>query len=305
MAIILNNTFFRISNGSFASTEIAPVIPGLLDIYTGSNAAYSLRKLSVNATNCIQVQRSSDNSTLDIGFQSDGVLDTGSLLSFVGGNTGYVKTWYDQSGTGNDLVPFDGLTPTKWPTIVSAGTLETLNGKPSLLFSGGQTLVTATSGQSFTSGSSGLWFQFAVANSTDTSQARLICKIGNAVVVAQTIRRNTTTFLESLGYNTAAAATTDSNGVSPGSAQFLAYAQRTSTNVEIFMNNTSNGATTVTGTPQSETPSVFVLGSFNPSTITNAWIGDIQEVIHYPLDLTINPYQNDVSLDINAYYGIY
>ena len=37
-----------------------------------------------------------------IGFDTNGNLDTGSLLTFAGSGNAFVKIWYDQSGNGKD-----------------------------------------------------------------------------------------------------------------------------------------------------------------------------------------------------------
>lgn len=59
----------------------------LLDVYPSALAAYSFRKLrDAYSGNCIKVRRSNDNIEQDFGFTSDGVLDTVSLLDFVGDN---------------------------------------------------------------------------------------------------------------------------------------------------------------------------------------------------------------------------
>ncbi len=60
---------------------------GLFSTYTGSNAAYSLRKLSSSYNgSAIRVRRSGDNIEQEIGFDITGNLDTTSLLSFIGAN---------------------------------------------------------------------------------------------------------------------------------------------------------------------------------------------------------------------------
>jgi hypothetical protein len=51
----------------------------------------------------LRVRRDSDNSEQDIG-QLAGVLDRNALEIFCGGGEGYMTTFYDQSGSGNDLV---------------------------------------------------------------------------------------------------------------------------------------------------------------------------------------------------------
>jgi hypothetical protein len=56
---------------------VSPAAILLLDSYSGTAAAYSLRKLRNSyAGSAIQVRRTSDNTTMDIGFNSSGNLDT-------------------------------------------------------------------------------------------------------------------------------------------------------------------------------------------------------------------------------------
>ena len=89
------------SNGIIAS-QITQFV-GLLDTYPNAAAAYSLRKLRSAYTGyAIRVRRSSDNTEQDIGFSSTFGLDTSSLTSFCGAGNGFVTTWYDQSGNGNN-----------------------------------------------------------------------------------------------------------------------------------------------------------------------------------------------------------
>jgi hypothetical protein len=72
--------------------------PLLLDAIS-SVAAYSVRKLrTAYAGACMRVRRSSDNAEADIGFDGSGNLDTTALLAHVGAGSGYIRTWYDQSG---------------------------------------------------------------------------------------------------------------------------------------------------------------------------------------------------------------
>ena len=93
--------------------------------------AYSFRKLSSTYSgSAIQVRRSSDNTTQDIGF-SGGELDTASLKTFVGSNSGYISIWYDQSGNGTNL---SQGTQSNQPRIVNAGVIDRENGKPFVRF---------------------------------------------------------------------------------------------------------------------------------------------------------------------------
>jgi len=92
---------------------------GLLNDYSGAAAAYSLRLLDNTYTgDAIVVRRASDNTTQSIGFVNN-ELDTTSLESFCSGTDGFVATWYDQSGSGNDAAQVDAASQ---PKIVSGGT---------------------------------------------------------------------------------------------------------------------------------------------------------------------------------------
>lgn len=118
-----------VSDADIASIS-ALVKPGYkVDGLTGNTTSvwgiYSLRRLlSTYAGSAIRVRRSSDNAEQDIGFDATTkMLDIAALLAFIGANSGFVKTYYDQSGAGHD---FTQATTTKQPRIVNAGTLDAL-----------------------------------------------------------------------------------------------------------------------------------------------------------------------------------
>jgi hypothetical protein len=83
--------------------------------------------------NLIEVRRSTDNALLNIGFNSDNELDTASLTGFIGANSGFIRTIYDQTGAGNNFVQ---TTLANQPRIVNAGVVDLRNGKPSAFFDG-------------------------------------------------------------------------------------------------------------------------------------------------------------------------
>lgn len=113
---------------------------GLLETYTGSSAAYSLRKLRTGYYGAaIRVRRSSDNTEQDIAFKTNGTLDTVGLTGFVGSGDGFVTTWYDQSGNGKHAYQ---ISASNQPRIVLGGVIDLINNKPSLKFTNGQMLVT-------------------------------------------------------------------------------------------------------------------------------------------------------------------
>lgn len=110
--------------------QASAAFTGVLDGISNVAAAYSLRKLrSAYAGSAVRVRRSSDSTEQDIGFASDGEFDSAAFSAFVGGGTGFVKTWYDQSGNARDATQ---ATTANQPRLV----LSAVNSMPGLDFDG-------------------------------------------------------------------------------------------------------------------------------------------------------------------------
>lgn len=72
---------------------------GLLDLFPNAAAAYSLRLLRrAYSGAAVRVRRSSDNTEQDIGFTTQGELDTASLLSFVNADVNLFTSDYSSTG---------------------------------------------------------------------------------------------------------------------------------------------------------------------------------------------------------------
>ena len=142
---------------------VTPYLTTLLDLYSGAAAAYSLRKLnSTYGGSAIRVRRSSDNTEMNIGFDSDGNLDTYSLSAFVGTGNGFVTTWYDQSGNDRNATQ---ATAANQPSIVSSGIVINLNNKSSISFNGSQFMSTT---QNVVSAGSGEYSVFGLGRPQST-----------------------------------------------------------------------------------------------------------------------------------------
>ena len=108
----------------------AALLLALDQIGAPSAAAYSLRKLRAAYTgSAVRVRRSSDNAEVDIGFASNGDLDTTALLAHVGSGNGFVTTWYDQSGNARNATQ---TTAGNQPQIVASGAVITEGGQPAI-----------------------------------------------------------------------------------------------------------------------------------------------------------------------------
>jgi len=83
--------------------------PGALDglgssVYTQAVGAYALRRLFGAYTGAqVRLRRSTDNAETDVTFDKYGYPVNFDVETWLGGGTGYVVTWYDQSGQANDL----------------------------------------------------------------------------------------------------------------------------------------------------------------------------------------------------------
>lgn len=74
---------------------------GAYDAIPSIVAAYGMRRLRGAYTgSLLRIRRSSDNTEQDIGYTSTGDLDTAAIATFIGGGSGYIVNWYDQSGNG-------------------------------------------------------------------------------------------------------------------------------------------------------------------------------------------------------------
>jgi len=106
-------------------------------------AAFSTRLLLSTALSnpCIRVRRSSDNAQQDIGFAGRW-LNVAALQSFIGAASGYLVTWYDQSGNGRHITNSTAATQ---PRIINAGTLDAApNTRPAVFFDVASQLVSSS-----------------------------------------------------------------------------------------------------------------------------------------------------------------
>jgi hypothetical protein len=255
-----------------------PPSPLLLDLYPGAAAAYSLRRLSdFYGGAAIQVRRSSDNVVLDIGFDGDGNLNTGALLSFCGVGNGFVTTWYDQSGNARNATQ---ATAADQPQIVNNGSVILENAKPAIKFLASK-LETATF----------------------TLSAQPITRI--AVVKPNSI--NPMSFIDGSSTNRGRIGLDIENILFAGSPMNvgtkqaiyqLFYGLFNGASSEIIINGVLSG----TGDPGTAGLDKVILGS-HPFVRIVDLDGTMQEAIIYPSNQTTN--RTAIESNINSFYSIY
>jgi hypothetical protein len=263
--------------------------PLLLDLYPSAAAAYSLRKLrTAYSGNAIRVRRSSDNAELNIGFVNN-VLDTASLLTFCGAGSGFVTTWYDQSGNARNVAETSAINQ---PQIVTSGSVELLNGKPMIKFNGTSHRLTAAS--SIISGQFGV---YGVAQTPTT-------KIGIMLAQYQSFTANR--FILYIENNTTApiaiqiGGSYDNKTATVTNAQKLFYYNRNASNlIEYADNNSSPNSVTITAAAANQNLS---FGYFFPG-VYDYRTQNLQECVIYTTDSSSN--RTGISTNINSFYSIY
>ena len=105
---------------------------------TDAAVAYSVRQLSDKAVIALRVRRDSDDEEQNIGFDSNGDLDTAAISAFCGTANGYVTRWWDQSTNGNHADQPAGGTGSNGSQaqIYNGTTVITANNKPAVQFDG-------------------------------------------------------------------------------------------------------------------------------------------------------------------------
>jgi hypothetical protein len=276
-----------LERGAFAS-------PWVLDNFPAT-AAYSVRKLASEATASFRVKRISDNTEQDIGFDSSGNLDTGSLFTFVGAGTARITDWYDQSGNGNHTTLAYG----NGAELVTAGSLITSNGKPAPYFLSDGTQPDAYDTANFISSPSAKTVYvvyeptavggndnvFNLANTTTTNNAWKYVAPGE-------IDNN------NIYYNTTAASAGNqylANVVQSGSAM--------PSDFDLYVNGTFESATSSNSGTIGNIGGRFVMGGSN-TTAGGFYYGKIQEIIVFNSQFSASD-RLAVENEINGYYSIY
>ena len=255
---------------------------GLLDEFSGAAAAYSLRNLTfLRGGPVVRVRRSSDNAQKD--FTAAEVSD-GSLASWVGaGNNGFVRTWYDQSGNGNNAVQ---TTSANQPTIVSSGSVILEAGKPTLQFDGINDKLQADG----VSLAQPFQFFFVAKETTDGTAS-------NTFIDATGQRANF--FLSAITGTTISAGAILSDGAYPSNVRTLYTALYNSTNSFIAR----QGTITATGDAGSGGLTQMTIGNNSGGNQLSYLTGPMQELIVYPSNQSAN--RIAIESSINAHYSIY
>ena len=267
----------------------------LLDDYPGSAVAYSVRKLSSTYSgSALRVRRTvSPFDEQDIGFDSNGDLDTAAIATFGGSDPLTVSAWYDQSGQSKHATQ---ATAASQPTIYDGAAVITENGKPTLKFDGLDKLDTNYSPQLGTA-STADFYAASVATQSAATTGHIWRATGGAVIFGRfESSRQPRIFAR------------DSNGqtaVATGTAvtlntQILQGGLLSNGSISNYINGSIDGTGSATYTGNFNlTANIFIGSAGSIEYLT----GNVQEFVFYPSDETSN--RSGIETNINNYFGIY
>jgi hypothetical protein len=255
--------------------------PFLLDLYPNAASAYSLRKLRTAYTgSAIRVRRASDNAEQNIGFDSNGGLNTASLSSFCSGTTGHITTWYDQTTNAKNLTQASALLQ---PIIFIAGNTIVTNNKPAITFNGTSNILSNAT--------------FAMNQpSTHILVMKNNASVNSHIIDFDGSGGRQVDFIPSGIFSIFAGATL-SSGVSVGTSQKLFFSIFNSISSLIRDNSTQVAA----GNSGTQGIGSLRIGN-NPVGNSQYYSGTLQEIIFYNSDQSSNA--PGIETDIKTFYGI-
>lgn len=275
------------------------VSSNLLDNYANAQVAFSLRKLRAAYTgSAIRVENGSGTQA-DIGFDSNGDLDTASLALHVGSGTGLVVTLYDQSGNGRDATQ---STQSLLPRITISGTLQTVNGKPAIYFDDDRLDTSA-----FSPNPNGA-YNFAVVNQYDSVTSGMgTANSWSSTSTLQNYQHNllaTSKLRFGVRYSDGAFPRPDSTGTFSNNTQIISTATFATGTCVAYYNGTQESdkfSQSLTGNPNNNSQ-ITRLGQMSHNGLLPLR-GYIQEVIVFSNSTALDA--DALSTDINTYYGAF
>ena len=286
-----NRTGIETNIGGYYDIPLA----GLLDKYTGAAAGYSLRRLSSTYTgSAIKVQDTVGGATLDVGFDSNGELDTAAIVAYGGSNDVFVETWYDQSGNGNNSTQ---ATSANRPKIYDGATSAVIveNGKPAVQFDGSNDTLQASVTSSNIISTNAENTLLAVMNQDSTSVSNGLVSMANPRYVTYT------DFNGTLFYDAGNNSSNRLSVVAPAGwddAQHLLFWSSSLTLQQICVDGTQLASNTSQSTVSSAS-TTLIIGAYTTANLK----GLVQEIVLYPSDESAN--RTDIETNINTFYNIY
>ena len=264
----------------------------LLDTYTGAAAGYSVRRIASGATNLMRIREDSGDTETDIGYDSNGDLDLAAIASHCGTANGFVVSWADQSGNGNDATQ---STLASQPQIYDGTSVITDNGKPAVDFDvSGRRLVAPNHSSLQIIGD--LFASVVVAGVNESGHGPMFVKRTSDVQREYELRFNSATVIKYLDSNN----NKDYTISSSANQRLFVLRRVANTSAQLFENGTSIATNSLSGTASTTNAGLSIGGREAGDHTLN---GVLQEVILWPSQQTGN--RNGIETNINSDYLIY
>lgn len=275
---------------------VAPAV-FLLDAYPTAAIAFSYRKLrDAYAGSAVRIRRSSDNAELDIGFVGED-FDAAAAAAHIGGGSGFIVTWYDQSGNGDNVTM---VTAANQPTYTA---VSGINSKPCHLNTASDHLVIGGGNANLSGSTTASCFGIATSDwALNLGGARLAVFQGTGNGVDYDTPTSVI-FLASEDGGNDQIMTYRNSGFSLGIAMTTDVGYRLSSiydgaNASCRVNN--GAASTFASTGNFGTTGAFRVGG-NP-TSGGHWFGYIGEIVVWASDQTSNA--TGIDANQSTYWGI-
>jgi hypothetical protein len=278
------------------SWEDVPALAGIIDAYTADlKIGFAPVLLDVNYTgDCIRVRRASDNTEQDIGFDNNGELDTTALTAFCTGTNCFIKTWYDQSGNGNDGTQ---STTASQPKIYDSSTGVLLdNAVPAVTFDGTDDHLTFP----LTHVNNNFYTVFMVRKSSDGFAVSLSSTTSNVLWVDTSETSSSTTLQNNFATSSTAFNIFYKNGVQA----FSGSTTRTQYKAAMYDGNQILLTVLGNGTATSITSTSMYLGRYQSATLEYA--GTFQCLLIYQSTVA-NKSADRAAIEtaLNDYFNVY
>jgi len=264
---------------------------------TDAAAAYSVRQLSDKAVICMRIRRDSDDEERNIGFDSNGDLDTQAISDFCQTANGYVTRWWDQSVNGNHAdQPVGGTgSNASQPQIYDGSAVITgVDNKPAIKFI--RVYGTHFTTPNFDTYNSG-WLCCAVAiKQSGTGDQYFIDNFGGAT-------ERTATWFQTPGADLTTRQGGDNQTVTASISTLTDYlwtSRNDGSTLELYVNGSSQGSASFTN--QNDTNQGFDIGK-RYGNLAGYSDNIASEIILWPSDQSSN--RTGIETDINNYFSIY
>lgn len=255
------------------------------DLPAAATRGYSTRKLRrLYSGPCMRVRRGTDNAETNIGFAA-GVIDSAALLDFVGTGTGYVVTWYDQTGN----LDLTQTSTAAQPTIFAGGAINPdgvrFNGTSQYLVAasaglwaaGKASVLAVVNGPSWVAGVGSATGQlFGETNSTATNGRYLPLSRGNAAAqIAAYVLSDTGTSM----------ASPTKDGIFNGANHQVSVID-TGTTIAVYGDNASAGPAAYTRSGPITADRTVMGARVHSGGPANYYQGGIREVLAFTVAIT-------------------